>query len=163
MTAEPSAVPPFVAPTAVVEGDVTLSPGSSVWHHAVLRAEHAPVVVGPGTNVQDGCVLHTDAGFPTTLGRDVTVGHRAVLHGCTVEDGVLIGIGAIVLNGATIGEGAIVGAGALVPEGRAIPAGMLAVGIPAKAVRPVTEEERARSRLGARHYRDLAASRTDAR
>ena len=142
----------WIAPGAHVVGRVTLMRDSSVWFGAALRGDNEPIVVGEGSNVQELSCLHTDPGCPLTIGRDVTVGHRAMLHGCTIGDGALIGMGATVLNGATIGEGAVVGAGALVPEGKAIPPGALAVGMPAKVVREVTPEQRERFREGTVRY-----------
>jgi carbonic anhydrase/acetyltransferase-like protein (isoleucine patch superfamily) len=133
----------FLAPTATVAGDVHLAPGVSVWFGCVLRSERATLTVGEDTNLQDLTVVHTDEGVPTTIGARVTVGHRAILHGCTVEDDVLIGMGAIVLNGARIGRGAVVAAGAVVREGMEVPAGTLAVGVPAKVLeRPVPDVPR---------------------
>lgn len=126
----------FVAESAVVVGDVVIGEGASVWFQAVLRGDLERVVVGPGSNVQDGAVLHADPGFPCLLGPSVTVGHRAVVHGAVVEEGALVGIGAVVLNGARIGRNAVVGAGAVVPPGAVIPEGMLALGVPARPVRP---------------------------
>ncbi len=149
---------PTVAPTAWVadsahlSGDVVIDDNASIWFGAVLRGDEERIAIGAETNIQDGCVLHTDEGFPLTVGERVVVGHRAVLHGCTVKDGALIGIGAIVLNGAVVGEGAIVAAGALVTEGAVIPAGHLAVGVPAKVLRPVKDEEKKRIAGGADHY-----------
>ena len=131
----------FVAPNATLIGDVTVEAEASIWFGCVLRAEEAPIVVGPRTNVQDLTVIHTDAGKPCRLGAEVTVGHRAVLHGATVEDGVLIGIGAILLNGSVVGREAMIGAGAVVPEGAAIPPRTLAVGVPARVVRPLEERD----------------------
>jgi carbonic anhydrase/acetyltransferase-like protein (isoleucine patch superfamily) len=131
----------YVAPNATLVGDVLVQEAASVWFGCVLRAEEAPIVVGPRTNVQDLTVIHTDPGFPCRLGSGVTVGHRAVIHSATVEDGALVGIGAIVLNGATIGAEAVVGAGAVVTEGTIIPPRTLALGIPAKVVRELTEDD----------------------
>lgn len=122
----------FVAPGAVVAGDVELAEGVSVWFSTVVRSEFERIRVGAATNLQDGTVVHADPGFPTLIGERVTVGHRAVLHGCTVEDDALIGMGAVVLNGATIGRGAVVGAGAVVREGMEVPPMSLAVGVPAR-------------------------------
>ncbi len=133
-----------LADTATVAGHVELADDVSAWFGSVLRAEHSPIRVGAETNLQDLTCVHTDAAFPVTIGQRVTVGHRAVLHGCTVEDDALIGIGAVVLNGATIGRGAVVGAGAVVTEGTEVPPMSLAVGIPAKVLdRPVPEVPRA--------------------
>jgi carbonic anhydrase/acetyltransferase-like protein (isoleucine patch superfamily) len=124
----------FLAATAVVAGDVRLAAGSSLWFGCVVRSEKATVTIGADTNLQDLTVVHTDAGFPTTIGDRVTVGHRAILHGCTVEDDALIGMGAVVLNGAVVGAGAIVGAGAVIREGMQVPPRSLAVGVPAKVL-----------------------------
>ncbi|MTV27550.1 gamma carbonic anhydrase family protein [Nitriliruptoraceae bacterium ZYF776] len=124
----------YLAPTAVIAGDVSLASGVSIWFGSVLRAELAPITIGRDSNVQDNCVVHTDLGFPATIGDEVTVGHRVVLHGCTVEDGVLIGMGAVVMNGATIGAGSIVGAGAVVTEGTQVPPGSITVGAPARVL-----------------------------
>jgi carbonic anhydrase/acetyltransferase-like protein (isoleucine patch superfamily) len=124
----------FLAETATVAGDVTLAGGVSIWFGTVLRAEHAPITVGADSNLQDNSVVHTDARFPTRIGERVTVGHRVVLHGCTVEDDVLVGMGAVVMNGAVIGEGAVVGAGAVVTEGTVVPPRTIAVGVPAKVL-----------------------------
>lgn len=143
----------WIAPGAWVVGDVTLAEGSSVWFGAVLRGDTEPIAVGENSNIQDGCVLHTDPGFPLRIGAGVTVGHRAVLHGCVVESGSLIGMGAVVLNGARIGSGSIVGAGALVPEGKSIPERSLAVGVPSRVVRELDESEMEGLRQSAEGYR----------
>lgn len=132
----------WICPNATVIGQVSLAAGASVWWNAVLRGDQEPIVVGENSNVQDGAVLHTDPGFPLTLGRNVTIGHMVTLHGCEIGDDSLIGIGAVVLNGAKIGRNCIVGAKALVPEGREIPDNSLVVGMPAKVVRETTEEQR---------------------
>ncbi|HHN93411.1 MAG TPA: gamma carbonic anhydrase family protein [Anaerolineae bacterium] len=142
----------YIAPNATVIGTVHIAAGASVWFGCVLRGDNAPITIGPRTNVQDLTVIHTDADFPCTLGADVTVGHRAVLHGATVEDGALIGIGAIVLNGAIVGREALVGAGAVVPPGMVIPPRHLALGVPARVVRPLTDAEVERTYTFARHY-----------
>ena len=130
-----------------------LEPGASVWFNAVLRGDNEPIVVGEGSNVQDACVCHTDMGFPLTIGPDCTIGHMAILHGCTVGAGSLVGMGATVLNGAVIGRGSLVGAGALVTEGKEIPEGVLVVGRPAKVVRALTEAESAGLVRSAAGYR----------
>jgi len=148
----------FVAPGAVVVGDVTIGAHSSVWFNTVVRGDTAPVEVGEGTNLQDNTVVHVDEGQPAVIGSRVTVGHRAIVHGCVIEDDCLIGMGAIVLSGARIGRGSLIGAGALVREGQAIAAGSLVVGAPARAVGPVTEAHRAAIEHGAAHYAELAAS-----
>lgn len=142
----------FVAPNAVIFGDVTVEEEASIWFGCVLRAEEAPILIGPRSNIQDLTVIHTDVDRPCRVGAGVTVGHRAVLHGAVVEDGALIGIGAIVLNGALVGAEAIVGAGAVVPEGAVIPPRTLALGVPARVVRELGEEEVERLRRDAAHY-----------
>lgn len=142
----------WVAETATVRGDVTLGEDVSVWFSAVIRGDEAPVRVGDRSNVQDGAVLHVSRGFPCIVGAEVTIGHSAVIHGCTVEDGALIGIHATVLDGAVIGAGALVGAGAVVPPGMHVPPGMLALGVPAKVVKPLTEHERRRGPTAVAHY-----------
>lgn len=147
----------WVDPTATVIGHVTIGPRSSVWPNAVLRGDVNNISIGEETNVQDGSVLHVEhALHELILGDRVTVGHSVVLHGCTVEDDCLIGIGAIVLNGARIGKGSVVAAGALVPEGMEIPPGSLAMGVPAKVRRDVTPEEQERFRVNAQHYVELS-------
>ncbi|MFF4952045.1 gamma carbonic anhydrase family protein [Streptomyces chattanoogensis] len=156
--AEPSIDPAaFTAPTSVVVGDVTLAPGASVWYHAVLRADCGPIVLGADSNIQDNCTVHVDPGFPVTVGERVSVGHNAVLHGCTVEDDVLVGMGATVLNGAHIGAGSLVAAQALVPQGMRVPPGSLVAGVPAKVKRELTDEERETIKLNAAMYLELAA------
>ncbi|MEU5162127.1 gamma carbonic anhydrase family protein [Streptomyces sp. NPDC020875] len=150
---DPSA---FTAPTAVVIGDVTIGPGASVWYHAVLRADCGPIVIGAGANVQDNCTVHVDPGFPVTIGARVTVGHNAVLHGCTVEDEVLIGMGATVLNGARIGAGSLIAAGAVVPQGMEVPPGSLVAGVPAVIKRPLADDARELIRVNAELYGELA-------
>lgn len=146
----------FVAPTSVVLGEVGLAAGSSVWYHTVLRADGGPIAVGADSNIQDNCTLHVDPGFPVTIGERVSVGHNAVLHGCTVEDDVLVGMGATVLNGAHIGAGSLVAAQALVPQGMRVPPGSLVAGVPAKVKRELTEEEREGIKLNAAVYLELA-------
>ena len=147
----------FVAPSADVIGAATIGEGSSVWFSTTIRADFRAITVGRYTSVQDGAVLHADPNFPVVVGDYVTIGHRAVLHGCTIQDRVLIGMGAIVLNGAVVEEGSIIGAGAVVPEGRVIPAGSLAVGIPAKVVRELGQDEAEKQKTWAEHYSGLAA------
>jgi carbonic anhydrase/acetyltransferase-like protein (isoleucine patch superfamily) len=145
----------WVAPGATVVGDVTLGAGSSVWYGAVLRGDGDRIVVGERTNIQDGCVLHSDPGVPLTLGDGISVGHRAVLHGCTVGDDTLVGMGAVVLNGARVGAQCLVAAGALVLEGVEIPPRSLVAGAPAKVRRGLTDEEVARLRANAGTYEEL--------
>ncbi|MBW1598116.1 gamma carbonic anhydrase family protein [Streptomyces sp. JJ38] len=146
----------YAAPTSVVVGDVSVAAGASVWYGAVLRGDMGTIVLGPESNVQDNCTVHVDPGFDVSVGARVSVGHNAVLHGCTVEDDVLVGMGATVLNGAVIGVGSLVAAQALVPQGMRVPPGSLVAGVPAKVRRELTEEEREHIRLNAAAYRDLA-------
>lgn len=129
----------WIAPDAALIGRITLASGVSVWFNAVLRGDNEPIAIGRDTNVQDGCVFHTDPGFPLTIGADVTVGHKAILHGCTVGDGCLIGMGSVVMNGATIGPSCLLAANALVTEGKEIPERSLVVGQPAKVVRALDD------------------------
>jgi carbonic anhydrase/acetyltransferase-like protein (isoleucine patch superfamily) len=143
-----------VADTAVVIGDVRLAAGASLWPTAVARGDVCSITVGENSNVQDGAVLHGDPGQPVRIGAEVTIGHRAVVHGATLEDGCLIGIGAIVLNGVTVGAGALVAAGAVVT--RDVPAGALVMGAPAQVKRSLSAEAIAEQRLHARRYRQLA-------
>ena len=145
----------WIAPGAVVAGRVTLGPESAVWYGAVLRADHDTVTVGSGTNLQDGVVVHADPGFPATLGDDVTVGHRAVVHGCTVEDSCLVGMGAVIMNGARVGRGSVVAAGAVVSQGVVVPPGSLVAGVPGKVRREVTDDEANMIVLSAASYRHL--------
>ena len=142
----------WIAPNAAVIGNVVLGRDVGIWFGAVLRGDNETIAVGDGTNVQDLCCFHTDEGFPLTIGQDCTVGHRAILHGCTIGDNVLIGMGATVLNGAVIGDNAIIGAGALVAEGKTIPANSLAVGLPAKVVRELDDASAKTLRVSAAHY-----------
>lgn len=135
---DPSA---FVADTATVLGKVTLEAGATVWFGATLRGDNERITIGAGSNVQEGTVMHTDPGYPLTIGNKVTIGHQAMLHGCMIGDGALIGIQAVILNGARIGKGCLVGAGALVTEGKEFPDGSLILGSPAKVVRQLTQED----------------------
>lgn len=127
----------FVAPSADIIGKVTLHEQANVWFGAVLRGDVEAISVGPRSNIQDGAILHTDLGFPCTLEAEVTVGHRAIVHGAYCEAGSLVGMGAVMLSGSRLGAGAVLGAGALLPEGAEVPAGMLALGVPARVVRAV--------------------------
>ena len=147
----------WIAPTAVLVGDVVVEAGASVWFGAVLRGDTERITVGRGSNVQENAVLHTDMGFPLVIGADCTIGHKAMLHGCTIEDGALVGMGATVLNGAAVGAGSLVGACALLTEGRGVEPGMLAVGSPAKAVRALDDAARQGLLASAEHYRRNAA------
>lgn len=142
----------FIAPGAVVLGDVTIGADSSVWFGAVVRGDTEAIRIGRQTNVQDGCVLHADEGFPCTLGDRVTLGHGAIVHGATVEDECLIGMRAVVMNGAKIGKGSIVAVGSIVTEGTQIPPNSVAMGQPAKVRRETTERDRERIRHAAEHY-----------
>jgi len=142
----------WIAPSAWILGDVILKPGASVWFGAVLRGDNEPITVGEDTNIQENSVLHTDMGEPLTLGRGVTVGHMAMLHGCIVGDHSLIGIGAVVLGRARIGKNCLIGAGALVTEGKEIPDGSLVVGSPARVVRQLEPGQIAALEASARHY-----------
>lgn len=148
----------FVAPGASVVGRVRLGARSSVWFSAVIRADMDRAELGEESNLQDGAVIHVDEGIPTIVGRRVTIGHRAIVHGATVEDGCLVGMGAILLNGARIGAGSLVAAGALVREGQVIPPGSLVVGAPARVLGPVTAEHRAAIARGVDHYVELGAA-----
>ncbi|GGS97590.1 gamma carbonic anhydrase family protein [Streptomyces chromofuscus] len=145
----------FVAPTAAVIGDVTLGAGTSVWYGAVLRGDVERISVGADSNVQDNCTLHADPGFPVSVGERVSIGHNAVVHGATVEDDCLIGMGATVLNGAVIGAGSLVAAQALVPQGMVVPPGSLVAGVPAKVRRMLSEEEREGITLNGTMYAEL--------
>lgn len=142
----------FVADNATVIGNVELKDQSSVWFNVVIRGDNELISIGETTNIQDGSVLHTDSGFPMTLGRGVTVGHKAMLHGCSVGDFSLIGINAVVLNGAKIGKHCIIGANALIPEGMEIPDGSLVVGSPAKIKRQLNEFQQKMLEASAAHY-----------
>ena len=147
----------WAAPSADLIGDVRLAPRASVWFGAVIRADNTPILIGEDSNLQDGAIGHSDPGFPLIVGARVTVGHQAILHGCTLADHVLIGMGAKILNGATIASDCLVGAGALVTEGKSFEPGMLIVGSPARAIRPLTDEEKQALRLSAAHYAEKAA------
>ena len=144
----------FVAPTAVVVGAVTLGARSSIWYGAIARADEEVIVIGPDTNVQDGCTLHSDPGFPLILGRNVTVGHRVVLHGAHIEDEVLVGMGSVVMNGARIGTGSIIAAGAVVTQGKEFPPGSVIAGVPAKVVRQANDDDLQHIRGNAASYYD---------
>ncbi|ADU50908.1 hexapeptide repeat-containing transferase [Thermaerobacter marianensis DSM 12885] len=146
----------YVAPGARVVGRVVLDEHSSIWFGAVLRGDLDEIRIGAGSNVQDNAVLHVNAGEPCWIGRDVTIGHGAIVHGCTIEDECLIGMGAVVLSRARIGRGSLVGAGAVVPEGKVIPPGSLVLGVPARVVRALTPEEQAEIRAAAARYRENA-------
>ncbi|MCE1177982.1 MAG: gamma carbonic anhydrase family protein [Micrococcales bacterium] len=145
----------WCADDADLIGQVTLGEESSVWFTSVLRADGDAITIGARSNIQDGCVLHTDPGRPLRVGDDVSVGHRAVLHGCTIGDRVLVGMGAIVLNGATVGAGSLIAAGTVILEGTEIPPGSLVAGVPGKVRRETTEQEQGHIALNAAHYVQL--------
>jgi carbonic anhydrase/acetyltransferase-like protein (isoleucine patch superfamily) len=151
----------WVAGNATVIGHVTLQAQASVWYAAVIRGDNEPIHIGRGSNVQDGSVLHTDHGFPLTVGEGVTVGHQVTLHGCTLGDGSLIGIQAVVLNGARIGRNCLVGAGSLVTEGKSFPDNCLIMGSPARVVRELSPEQVQRLHRSAAHYVALAVRHRD--
>jgi carbonic anhydrase/acetyltransferase-like protein (isoleucine patch superfamily) len=146
----------WAAPSADLIGDVRLGERASVWFGAVIRADNTPILIGGDSNIQDGAIGHSDPGFPLTIGARVTVGHQAILHGCTIADDCLIGMGARILNGAVIGSECVVGAGALVTEGKSFEPGSLIVGAPARVVRQLTDEEKQALRESAAHYAEKA-------
>jgi carbonic anhydrase/acetyltransferase-like protein (isoleucine patch superfamily) len=142
----------WIAPSACVIGKVILKKDASVWFNATLRGDNEPITLGERANVQDGCVLHTDMGFPLTLAENVTIGHMVMLHGCTIGRGSLLGIGSVVLNGAVIGEDCLIGAGALIPEGKVIPPRSLVIGQPGQVKRELSDEDIAKMHWAADHY-----------
>ena len=144
----------WIAPNASLIGEVNLERDASIWFNAILRADNEPITIGEGSNVQDGAIIHTDPGFACMIGKKVTVGHMAMLHGCSIGDGSLIGIGSVVLNGAKIGRNCIIGSKALVTEGMEVPDGSMVLGIPGKIKKTLTEEEQSVVPLGADHYID---------
>lgn len=153
----------FVAPTAAVMGDVTLEEHASVWYHSVLRGDMAPIRIGAESNIQDGTIVHVDEGVPCTIGRRVGVGHRVILHGCTVEDECLIGMGSVLLNNVRIGTGSVVAAGAVIPEGMIVPPGSLVMGVPGRIVRQVEPGLRERITGTWRHYVEQAEAHRSGR
>ncbi|WP_319561567.1 gamma carbonic anhydrase family protein [Marispirochaeta sp.] len=146
----------FIAENATVTGNVRIEKDASVWYGASVRGDFAPIVIGESSNIQDNSSVHVDGDAPVSIGKGVTIGHNAVIHGCTIEDDCLIGMGAIILNRAVIGEGSIIGAGALVTEGKVIPPRSLAVGAPARVMREVSEDELQRVKENAASYADMA-------
>lgn len=144
----------YIAPGSAVIGRVKLGQRVSVWFNAVMRGDNDDIVIGDGSNVQDGCVLHVDEGYPIHVGINCTIGHKVMLHGCSIGDGSLIGMNAVVLNGAKIGKGCLVGANALVTEGMEVPDGSLVLGSPAKVVKPLGEKAVKMLAAGAKHYQD---------
>jgi carbonic anhydrase/acetyltransferase-like protein (isoleucine patch superfamily) len=148
----------FVAPTATVIGDVALGEETGIWFGAVLRGDKDRIEIGAGSNIQDNVVVHTSRGFPARVGREVSVGHGAILHGCTIRDRVLVGMGAIVMNGAVVGEDTIIAAGAVVTEGTTIPPGSVVMGVPAKVVKQATPAQKENIRKNAESYIGLAKS-----
>ena len=147
----------WAAPSADLIGDVQLGARTSVWFGAVIRADNTPILIGEDSNIQDGAIGHSDPGFPLTIGARVTVGHQAILHGCTIADDCLIGLGARVLNGAVLESECLVGAGALITEGKHFASGSLIVGSPARVIRQLTDAEKQALRLSAAHYAEKAA------
>lgn len=152
----------FVAAGARIVGDVTLAEGASVWYNAVVRGDSASITLGAGSNLQDNVSVHVDAGHPVVIGESVSVGHNAVVHGCTIGDGSLIGMGSVVLSGARIGSGCLIAGGAVVLEGTVVPDGSLVAGVPAKVRRPLSDEERAGILHNAQIYRDHSSSHAGA-
>lgn len=146
----------FIAESADIIGDVTIGKNSSVWYNSVLRADGNKMVIGENTNIQDGTIMHIESDLPTIIGNNVTIGHQAIVHACTLKDNVLIGMGAIVLNGAIIEENVLVAAGSVVPPGKRYPSGTLVLGSPAKVVRELTEDEIKSLQESADHYVELA-------
>jgi len=139
----------YIADSADVVGDVTIGKDSSVWNHATVRGDRAPVVIGEGSNVQDNAVLHVENDLPVIVGDYVTIGHSAIVHGCSVGDNTLVGMGAIIMNGAKVGKDCVIGAGALITENTVIPDGSLAVGVPAKVIKQVSDEQKKEFRINA--------------
>jgi carbonic anhydrase/acetyltransferase-like protein (isoleucine patch superfamily) len=153
----------FIAPTAAVMGDVTVGQDASIWYGAVVRGDMAPIIIGAQSNIQDGSIVHVDEGMPCTVGRRVGVGHRVILHGCTVEDDCLIAMGSVLLNGAVIGSGSVVAAGAVIPEGMQVPARSLVMGVPGRIVRPVDAALRERVAATWSHYVEEARAHRSGR
>lgn len=144
--------PMYQGKHVVIEGNVRFGEETSVWHNAVIRTESAPITIGKASNIQDGCILHTDPGYPIHIGQHVTIGHGAIVHGAVIEDDCLIGMGAIILNGAHLKKGCLVGAGTLIAENKKIEAGSLVVGVPGKVIRKLSEQDIEKNRQNALHY-----------
>lgn len=142
----------WIAPDAQVVGNIRINSGVSIWFGAALRGDNEPITVGQGTNLQEHVVVHTDPGFPCEIGKNCTIGHKAMLHGCTIGQNTLVGMGATILNGAVIGSNCLIGAGALVPEGKEIPNGSLVIGMPGKVMRSLTDVQIEGLRASAKHY-----------
>jgi carbonic anhydrase/acetyltransferase-like protein (isoleucine patch superfamily) len=153
----------FIAPTAAVMGDVTVGQDASIWYHAVLRGDMAPIVIGPQSNIQDGTIVHVDEGVPCTVGHRVAVGHRVILHGCTVGDDCLIAMGSVLLNGVSIGSGSVVAAGAVVPEGMQVPPKSLVMGVPGRIIRSVDSALAERVQATWSHYVEEARAHRSGR
>ncbi len=152
----------WIAPGAVVAGRATLGAEVGIWYAAVVRADNDTISIGAGSNIQDGSVLHADPGFRCTVGENVTVGHRAVVHGCTVEDDCLVGMGAVIMNGATVGRGSVVAAGAVISQGVTVPPGSLVAGVPGKVRRETSGDEQGFNQMSAAAYRHLLGVHRDA-
>lgn len=152
----------WVAPGAVLAGEVSVGSETGIWYTCVIRADFAPITLGARTNVQDGAVLHADPGFPATIGDGVTIGHRAVVHGCTVSDDVLVGMGAVLMNGVHVGAGSLIAAGAVLTQGTVVPPGSLVAGVPGKVRRELTDAERDTIPLSAAAYVHLLGLHRDA-
>lgn len=146
----------FIAPTAFIIGDVRLGKNCSIWFHTAIRGDLAPIIIGDDSNIQDGCIIHADPNFHVNIGKGVTLGHGAIVHGATISDNVLIGMRAVILNGAKIGENSIIGAGAVVSEGTEIPPNSIALGIPAKVVKNITEKGLGIIKMSFEHYKFYA-------
>jgi carbonic anhydrase/acetyltransferase-like protein (isoleucine patch superfamily) len=156
MDVQVSGVPLFVAGTATVIGDITFGKQVGIWFGAVIRADKDRIIIGDRSNIQDNCVVHTSKGFPVIIGDDVSVGHGAILHGCTIGNKVLVGMGAVVLNDATVGEGSLIGAGAVITEGMEVPPGSVVVGIPARIIKQTTDAQTLHILNNALAYVELA-------
>lgn len=148
----------WLAPGVIILGDVTIGAKATIWFNAVIRGDAESINVGAESNIQDGCILHADPGFPCIIGNRVTVGHAAIVHGAKIEDDVMIGMRAVVMNGAVIGSGSLVGVGAVVPEGKIIPPNSLVLGVPGKIVRQTTEDDLKYITYAAKHYVDAGAA-----